>query len=105
MSHAREVNSDWRATCETSPPMSLGAEPRRAEWTPCQSFVGLGRDEQALANDLIVELEAGDGGCPIKLVQGLVQYDRAPVEITRASDRRANRHVPGERSRPALGEN
>ena len=56
----------------------------RAQWAPCQSLLDLGNDAQALANDMIVEVEAIDGGQPIKLVRGPVQYDHAPVETTRA---------------------
>jgi crotonobetainyl-CoA:carnitine CoA-transferase CaiB-like acyl-CoA transferase len=56
----------------------------KAQWAASQSFLDLGSDEQALANDMIVEVEAIDGGRPIKLVRGPVQYDHAPVETTRA---------------------
>jgi crotonobetainyl-CoA:carnitine CoA-transferase CaiB-like acyl-CoA transferase len=42
------------------------------------------RDEQALANDMIFEVEAADGGDPIKLVRGPVQFDHTPVTTTRA---------------------
>jgi crotonobetainyl-CoA:carnitine CoA-transferase CaiB-like acyl-CoA transferase len=56
----------------------------RAQWAPFQSLLDLGSDEQALANDMIVEVDAPDGGRPIKLVRGPVQYDHAPVQTTRA---------------------
>ncbi|MFA7602911.1 MAG: CoA transferase [Novosphingobium sp.] len=56
----------------------------RAQWAPCQSLVDLLTDEQALANDMIVEVEAIDGGAPMKLVRPPVQFDHAPVETTRA---------------------
>jgi crotonobetainyl-CoA:carnitine CoA-transferase CaiB-like acyl-CoA transferase len=59
-------------------------ETMRAQWAPCQSLLDLGSDEQALANDMVIEVEAIDGGRPIKLVRGPVQYDHAPVETTRA---------------------
>ncbi len=56
----------------------------RAQWAPSQSLLDLSTDEQALANDMIVEVEAIDGGRPIKLVRPPIQYDHAPVQTTRA---------------------
>jgi crotonobetainyl-CoA:carnitine CoA-transferase CaiB-like acyl-CoA transferase len=41
-------------------------------------------DEQALANDMVIEVEAPDGGAPIKLVRGPVQWNGEPLETTRA---------------------
>jgi crotonobetainyl-CoA:carnitine CoA-transferase CaiB-like acyl-CoA transferase len=54
------------------------------QWAPVQSFLDLATDEQALANDMIFEVEALDGGAPLKLVRNPVQFDREPVETTRA---------------------
>jgi crotonobetainyl-CoA:carnitine CoA-transferase CaiB-like acyl-CoA transferase len=54
------------------------------QWAPFQSLLDLAHDEQALANDMLIEVEAMDGGDPIKLVRGPVQFDHAPVETTRA---------------------
>ena len=56
----------------------------KAQWAPFQSLLDLSTDEQALANDMVVEVEAIDGGRPIKLVRGPIQFDHAPVETTRA---------------------
>jgi crotonobetainyl-CoA:carnitine CoA-transferase CaiB-like acyl-CoA transferase len=56
----------------------------KGQWAPFQSLLELGSDEQALANDMIVEVEAIDGGKPIKLVRGPIQFDHAPVKTTRA---------------------
>lgn len=56
----------------------------RGQWAPFQSLEDLTRDEQALANDMIIEVEASDGGAPIKLVRPPVQFDHAAVETTRA---------------------
>ncbi len=64
----------WREHLKTS----------RAQWAPSQSFLDLLTDEQALANDMIVAVEAIDGGAPIRLVRGPVQFNGAPVETTRA---------------------
>lgn len=33
---------------------------------------------------MLIEVEAVDGGKPIKLVRGPVQFDHAPVQTTRA---------------------
>ena len=54
------------------------------QWAPFQSLLDLSSDEQALANDMLFEVEAGDGGAPIKLVRGPVQFDHTPTETTRA---------------------
>ena len=53
------------------------------QWAPFQSLLDLSTDEQALANDMIIEVEASDGQ-PLKLVRGPVQFDHTPVETTRA---------------------
>jgi crotonobetainyl-CoA:carnitine CoA-transferase CaiB-like acyl-CoA transferase len=54
------------------------------QWAPFQSLFDLAHDEQALANDMLIEVEPLDGGDPIKLVRGPVQFDHAPVETTRS---------------------
>ena len=55
------------------------------QWAPVQSFADLLSDEQALANDMVIEVEAADGSDkPLKLVRGPVQFDGAPVETTRS---------------------
>jgi crotonobetainyl-CoA:carnitine CoA-transferase CaiB-like acyl-CoA transferase len=56
----------------------------KGQWAPVQSLLDLTTDEQALANDMLFEVEAMDGGAPLKLVRGPVQFDHAPVETTRA---------------------
>ncbi|WP_380780967.1 CaiB/BaiF CoA transferase family protein [Sphingomonas sp. R86520] len=56
----------------------------KGQWAPVQSFEDLLTDEQALANDMIVEVEGGDGGAPLRLVRGPVQFDGKPLETTRA---------------------
>jgi crotonobetainyl-CoA:carnitine CoA-transferase CaiB-like acyl-CoA transferase len=55
----------------------------QGQWAPAQSGADIVADEQALANDLIVEVE-GSGGEPIRLIRNPVQFDHAPVETTRA---------------------
>lgn len=53
------------------------------QWAPVQSFSELLTDEQALANDMLIEVEGGDGA-PLKLVRGPVQFNGEPVETTRS---------------------
>ena len=53
------------------------------QWAPFQSLLDLATDEQALANDMIVEVEAVNGGPPIKLVRPPVQFNHQPVKTTR----------------------
>lgn len=54
------------------------------QWAPVQSLMDIATDEQALANDMLFEVEASDGGEPIKLVRGPVQFNHTPVNTTRA---------------------
>ena len=56
----------------------------RGQWAPFQSLLDLAADEQALANDMICEVEAGDGGAPFKVVRGPVQFNHEPLQTTRA---------------------
>jgi crotonobetainyl-CoA:carnitine CoA-transferase CaiB-like acyl-CoA transferase len=56
----------------------------KGQWAPFQSLLDLTTDEQALANDMLFEVEASDGGTPIKLARGPVQFNHAPVKTTRA---------------------
>ena len=56
----------------------------KGQWAPFQSLVDLGSDEQALANDMVVEVEAAAGGKPFKVVRGPVQFNHEPLETTRA---------------------
>ncbi|HTH29608.1 MAG TPA: CaiB/BaiF CoA-transferase family protein [Sphingobium sp.] len=56
----------------------------KGQWAPIQSFEDLLTDEQAIANDMIIEVEAADGGKPLKLVRGPVQFNGEPLETSRA---------------------
>ncbi|MBB6253356.1 CaiB/BaiF CoA transferase family protein [Nitrospirillum iridis] len=56
------------------------------QWAPIQSLLDLTTDEQALANDMLFEVEAADGGKPLRLVRGPVQFNGAPVTSTRAPE-------------------
>ena len=55
----------------------------RGQWAPVQSFTDLLEDEQALANDMIIEVDGADGE-PLRLVRGPVQWDGEPLVTTRA---------------------
>ncbi|MEW9854336.1 CaiB/BaiF CoA transferase family protein [Novosphingobium sp. M1R2S20] len=54
------------------------------QWAPIQTFRDLLTDEQAVANDMIIEVEGADGGEPLKLVRGPVQFNGEKLETTRA---------------------
>jgi crotonobetainyl-CoA:carnitine CoA-transferase CaiB-like acyl-CoA transferase len=56
----------------------------KGQWAPVQSVRELITDEQALANDMIFEVEGADGGAPMRLVRGPVQWNGEPVETTRS---------------------
>lgn len=56
------------------------------QWALYQSPLQVGEDEQVLANDLILEVEAPDGGKPMRLVASPVQFNHAPIHNTRAPE-------------------
>ncbi len=56
----------------------------KGQWAPVQSLLDLTTDEQALANDMLFEVEAVDGGAPLKLVRGPIQFNHTPVKTSRA---------------------
>ena len=56
----------------------------KGQWAPFQSFLDLVTDDQAIANDMIVEVDPSDGGRPFKVVRGPVQFNHEPPETTRA---------------------
>lgn len=56
----------------------------KGQWAPVQSVRDLLTDEQALANDMIIEVEGADGGEPLRLVRGPVQWNGEALETTRA---------------------
>jgi crotonobetainyl-CoA:carnitine CoA-transferase CaiB-like acyl-CoA transferase len=56
----------------------------QGQWAPVQSILDVASDAQALANDSLFEVESIDGGAPIKLVRGPIQFDHEPVATTRA---------------------
>jgi crotonobetainyl-CoA:carnitine CoA-transferase CaiB-like acyl-CoA transferase len=56
----------------------------KGQWAPFQSLLDLATDEQALANDMICEVESSDGGPAFKVVRGPVQFNHEPLKTTRA---------------------
>ncbi|SPM41602.1 Crotonobetainyl-CoA:carnitine CoA-transferase CaiB and related acyl-CoA transferases [Mycobacterium numidiamassiliense] len=56
----------------------------KGQWAPFQSLIDLASDEQAIANDMIAEVELASGGAPFKVVRGPVQFNHEPLETTRA---------------------
>ena len=54
------------------------------QWAPIQSFADILSDEQAIANDHFIEVEGADGGKPLKLVRGPVQWEHEALETTRS---------------------
>ena len=56
----------------------------KGQWAPIQSVRDLLTDDQTVANDMIIEVEGADGGAPLKLVRGPVQWNGEPLVTTRA---------------------
>src|ERR1700742_4192914 len=56
----------------------------KGQWAPFQSLLDLASDEQAIANDMISEVELASGGAPFKVVRGPVQFNHEPLVTTRA---------------------
>src|SRR3984885_3137069 len=56
----------------------------KGQWAPFQSLLDLAEDEQAIANDMLAEVELASGGAPFRVVRGPVQFNHEPLETTRA---------------------
>lgn len=56
----------------------------KGQWAPFQSLLDLAEDEQAIANDMICEVEVASGGAPFKVVRGPVQFNHEPLQTVRA---------------------
>lgn len=54
------------------------------QWAPVQSFLEFAADEQALANGMLIDVEALDGGAPMRVASGPVQFNQEPSTTTRA---------------------
>ncbi|MFC3172649.1 CaiB/BaiF CoA transferase family protein [Novosphingobium bradum] len=90
---AEALMKNWEAASEVMV-AAFGAKPFaywrehlrtfKGQWAPAQDYLALAADEQALANDMLFEVEAIDGGEPIKLARCPVQFNHEPVVTTRA---------------------
>ena len=58
----------------------------KGQWAPFQSLLDLVDDEQAIANDMISEVELAGGGKPFRVVRGPVQFNHEPLVTTRAPE-------------------
>jgi crotonobetainyl-CoA:carnitine CoA-transferase CaiB-like acyl-CoA transferase len=56
----------------------------KGQWAPIQNFEDLLTDQATLDNDMIIEVEGADGGKPMRLVRGPVQFNGEPLQTTRA---------------------
>ncbi|TAL01599.1 MAG: CoA transferase [Rhodospirillaceae bacterium] len=54
------------------------------QWAPVQSIQDFASDAQALANDMLIEVEAIDGGAPMQVARGPVQFNKEAATTTRA---------------------
>jgi crotonobetainyl-CoA:carnitine CoA-transferase CaiB-like acyl-CoA transferase len=56
----------------------------KGQWAPANTLLDLGADEQAIANDMLIEVETINGSAPMKIVRGPVQFNHEPVQTNRA---------------------
>ena len=56
----------------------------KGQWAAAQSLLDLGKDEQALANDMFFEVERIDGKGTLKIARGPVQFNHEPVQTCRS---------------------
>lgn len=64
----------WRNHLKTFP----------GQWAPVQSFMDFVEDEQALANGMLADVEAADGGEPMRVARGPVTFNQTPADVHRA---------------------
>lgn len=92
-SEARALMTNWEAASDyfvkafASKPFAYWRQHLKTytgQWAPIQSLLDLAGDEQALANDMLFEVEPADGSAPLKLARGPVQFNHEPVKTTRA---------------------
>ena len=58
----------------------------KGQWAAVQSFLDLGDDPQAIANDAFYHVEPIDGSAPVKVVRSPVQYNGEPASTPRAPE-------------------
>ena len=56
------------------------------QWAPVQSFLEFAADPQALANGMLIEVAAVDGGAPMQIASGPVQFNQESATTTRAPE-------------------
>ncbi len=54
------------------------------QWAPVQSFLDVINDRQVLANDILADVEAADGGTPMRLARSPVRFNQNPEQLSRA---------------------
>jgi crotonobetainyl-CoA:carnitine CoA-transferase CaiB-like acyl-CoA transferase len=58
----------------------------RGQWAPYQGLLDIAKDPQVLANDIIIEVEATNGGDPIKLIAAPVQFNKESSPVGRSPE-------------------
>jgi crotonobetainyl-CoA:carnitine CoA-transferase CaiB-like acyl-CoA transferase len=90
---AKSIMENWKAASDylveafASKPFTYWRDRLKTytgQWAPVQSFLDFAKDEQALANDMLIEVDAIDGGPPMRVARGPVQFDKQPATTTRA---------------------
>jgi crotonobetainyl-CoA:carnitine CoA-transferase CaiB-like acyl-CoA transferase len=56
----------------------------KGQWAPANSLLDLGRDEQAIANDMVMEVDPIDGSAPLRVVRSPVQFNHEATIAHRA---------------------
>jgi crotonobetainyl-CoA:carnitine CoA-transferase CaiB-like acyl-CoA transferase len=91
--NAKGLMENWEAANEylvkafASKPLDYWRKHLRSmsgQWAAIQSVSELVNDEQALANDMFLEVLPAEGGEPLKLVRGPVQFNHEPITNSRA---------------------
>jgi crotonobetainyl-CoA:carnitine CoA-transferase CaiB-like acyl-CoA transferase len=58
----------------------------RGQWAPYQGLMEIAQDPQVLANDIIMEVEATNGGAPVKIVAAPIQFNHEATVTTRSPE-------------------
>ena len=82
-----QAANDYMVKAFASQPLAYWRErlhTMAGQWAAVQSLLDLVNDQQAIDNDMLFEVEAGNGGDPVRLTRGPVQFNREPTSTTRA---------------------
>jgi crotonobetainyl-CoA:carnitine CoA-transferase CaiB-like acyl-CoA transferase len=91
---AQALMNNWQAASEllveafSAQPFAYWRERLKTytgQWAPVQSFLELAVDDQALANSMLIDVEA-DGGAPMRVASGPVQFNQQPSTSSRAPE-------------------